>query len=116
MEGVEERLAHVEGRVEGHATMMTDVGGRLIGLDQKFDRKFAELEARLDRRFAEIEAKFERKCAELEARFERRFTELEAKFDRGLGELRREMATNFRWMIGIQFTTLVAILASFIAR
>lgn len=115
MAGVEERLAHVDGRVEGQAQMLTDIGGRLIALDQKFDRKFAELDAKFDQKFAELDAKFDRKFAELDAKFERRFAELYAKFERAFGELHREMASNFRWIVGIQFTTLVALLASLIA-
>jgi uncharacterized coiled-coil protein SlyX len=101
---VEERLAHVEGRIEGQAQMLTDVGARLVALDQKFDLKFAALEAKVDRKFSELEAKVDRRITELEAKFGRKFDALEAK-----------ISSNFRWMVGIQFTILVALLASFIA-
>jgi uncharacterized coiled-coil protein SlyX len=118
---LEQRVAHVEGRVDGQAQMLTDVGARLVGLDQKFDLKFAALEAKFERKFGELEAKFEGKFGELEAKFERKFGELEVKFERKFADIEAKLAaldsrmtSNFRWMVGIQFTILVALLASFI--
>jgi len=75
---VQERVARLEGRVEGHARMLTDVGGAV----RHFETRMGNFEARVDQRF----------------------TALEQKLD-----------THFRWLVGIQFTTLVTLVAALLA-
>ena len=54
MENVEERVAFLEGRVEGHTVMIDDIRETGARLEARFDR----LEARLDQRFAAIDSRF----------------------------------------------------------
>ena len=54
MNNVEERVAFLEGRVEGHNGMIYDIRETAARLDQRFD----QLEARLDKRFAVIDSRF----------------------------------------------------------
>lgn len=112
---VDERVAHVEGRVDGQGQMLTDLSTRLVGLDAKFDLRFAGLETKFDLRFAGLEAKFEKRYDALEAKVDARCNAIEAKFDKRCDAIELKMSANFRWMLGIQFSILVALLASFIA-
>jgi hypothetical protein len=50
---------------------------------------------------------------------EQRFTGVDLRFtalDQKVGNLDRKLETGFLWMVGVQFATLIAIVASFIAR
>ncbi len=93
MADVQERVAQLEGRVEGYVLMLTDVVGAV-----------RHLEARMDQRFIGVDLRF--------TSLEGRLTALHQK----VGDLDRKLETGFLWMVGIQFATLIALLASFIAR
>ena len=93
MADVQERVAQLEGRVEGYVLMLTDVVGAV-----------RHLEARMDQGFIGVDLRF--------ATLEGRLTALDQK----VGDLDRKLETGFLWIVGIQFATLIALLASFIAR
>ncbi|HWN87276.1 MAG TPA: hypothetical protein VNN99_19055, partial [Vicinamibacterales bacterium] len=63
-----------------------------------------------------IEAKFDRRIDELEAKFERRSDGLEDRFERRVEGLEDKMSRHFTWLVGIQVTTLVAIVGALLAR
>jgi len=86
---IQERVARLEGRVQGHAQMLTDVAAAVRHLDARMDR----LEARMDERFTALD----QKIGVVETR-------LEHKLD-----------THFRWLVGIQFAMFVALVASLAA-
>lgn len=79
---LEERVAYLEGLTTEHATGISDLRG---------DTR--DLRADMNQRFDRVDARFDR----VDARFDR----LEARFD-----------TRFMWMIGFQFTALIAAIAA----
>ena len=86
---IEERVAYLEGKVEEHSRawydlkqMMNALDSRIIGLEQRIDRRFEAI----DRRFEAID---------------RRFESLEQRFSR-----------YFLWIIGIQISIFLAVLAT----
>lgn len=100
----EERLAHLEGRVEEHSQMFIDFRGAIRQFEQRVDTRFAAVDAR----FAAIDARFDS--------LERRFDALGIKVEAGFDGLRREMAGHFRWTVGVLVTGLVAVVAAVIAQ
>ena len=90
MATLEERVAFLEGRVDEQSQMVTGVREALVSLEQRMDRRFESLEQRMDRRFQVID---------------QRLTLLDQKLDQ-----------RFAWLVGIQLTTLVAIVAALLAR
>jgi hypothetical protein len=79
---VDERLAFLEGRLAEQSRMFADI--------REDGRQF---ELRLDGRFTSIE---------------RRLTDL----DQSLAAVRRDASIDFRWIVGIQLTTLIAVVAA----
>jgi hypothetical protein len=53
---------------------------------------------------------------QLEHRFDRRFETLEDKLDRRYDAADDKMSRQFSWLVGIQLTTLVAIVGALLAR
>lgn len=83
---IEERLAFVEARVDEHSKAIEEIKGLILNLDQKFDRRIDTFEQRVDRRFEAVE---------------RRIDSLDQKFSR-----------YFLWIIGIQVSIFLAIIAT----
>lgn len=103
MASIEERVAFVEGRLVEHSEMFSDLRAGLSSLGQRI----GHLEQRMDRRFEQVDARF----AQIDARFaqiDARFLQVEARLDRLGGDLSK----NFRWIVGIQITTLLTIVAT----
>jgi len=85
---IEERVANLEGRVEEHTGVWQDIkdmmitqDGRMIGLEQRIDRRFEAI----DRRFEALE---------------NRIQAMDAKFTK-----------YFLWIIGFQFSILLTLVA-----
>ena len=83
---VDERLALLEGRVSEHSQMFPDLREAIASLGRRLDSRMDRLDHRLDR--------------------------LESRLDTDLGTLRTEMTGHFRWIVGIQVTTLIAVVAA----
>ena len=94
MGALEERIAYLEGRGEEHAAAIGEVRADVRDLRTTELRDFR---ADMNQRFDRVDAKVER----LEVRFDVKFDRLEARFD-----------TKFLWLIGFQFTTLIAVIAA----
>jgi uncharacterized coiled-coil protein SlyX len=90
---LEERVAFLEGRVSEDARGMDGIRDALVHLEERMDRRFHAV----DLRFESVERRFEN--------VERRLDSLEDK-----------MSRHFVWLVGIQVTTLVAIVAALVAR
>jgi hypothetical protein len=104
---VHERVAQLEGRVEGHARMLTDVVGAVRHLEARMDQRFTSVDVRfngLEGRLTALDQKFDQKSDALNAKLEQKFETLDRKMD-----------SHFRWLVGIQFAMLIAMLASFLA-
>lgn len=104
---LEERVAFLEGRVVEHSQMVDGIREAIVSLEQRMDRRFDAMDGRFDatdRRFDAIDRRFDA----IDRRFEggdRRVEGLEQKVDR-----------QFRWLVGIHMTTLVAMVAALLAR
>lgn len=94
---LEERLAFVEARVDEHSKAFEEIKGLILNLDQKFDRRIDTFEQRVDRRFEAIE----RRIDSLDQRLSGRIDSLDQKFSR-----------YFLWIIGIQVSIFLAIIAT----
>jgi predicted nuclease with TOPRIM domain len=89
MGALEERVAYLEGRGEEHAAAIGEVRADIRDLRAEMNRRFD----RIDERFDRIDGRFDR----VDGRFER----LETRFD-----------TRFMWLVGLQFATFMAIIAT----
>ena len=112
MATLEERVAYLEGQVSEHTQTLIDIRDSIRQLERRFDGRFDALDRRIDG----IEAKFDRRIDELEAKFERRSDGLEDRFERRVEGLEDKMSRHFTWVVGIQVTTLVAIVGALLAR
>ena len=83
---LEERVAYLEGKVEEHSKGLEDLKHLIINLDQKVDRRIDALDQKVDRFREELSS---------------RIDALDQKFSR-----------YFLWLIGIQITILLAIIAT----
>jgi hypothetical protein len=104
---IQERVATVEGRVEGHARMLTDVAGAIRHLEARMDQRFTSM----DLRFTVIEGRL----TALDQKLDQKIEALDAKLDQKVATLDQKMDSHFRWLVGIQFAMLIAIVASFMA-
>ena len=97
MPTLEERVAYLEGQVSEDSHTLVEI--------RDYIRLF---EQRVDNRFDQVERRFE----QLERRFEARFDSIDRRF-----EVQDEkMARQFTWVVGIQVTTLIAIVGALLAR
>ncbi len=92
---LEERVAYLEGKVEEHSKAWEDLKDMIIHLDQKVDRFRDELSSRINA----LDQKVDRFRDELSSRIDA----LDQKFSR-----------YFLWIIGIQITIFLAIIATFL--
>ncbi|BCB97228.1 hypothetical protein JZK55_21500 [Dissulfurispira thermophila] len=93
---LEERVAYLEGKVEEHSKVWSDLKDMMIN----HDSKMIAFEQRIDRRFEAIDKRFEAIDRRFEA-IDRRFEAIDQKFSK-----------YFLWIIGIQVSVLLAVIAS----
>ncbi|MCL5062818.1 MAG: hypothetical protein M0Z70_10145 [Nitrospiraceae bacterium] len=93
---LEERVAYLEGKVEEHSKVWSDLKDMMIN----HDSKMIAFEQRIDRRFEAIDRRFEAIDRRFEA-IDRRFEAIDQKFSK-----------YFLWIIGIQVSVLLAVIAS----
>src|SRR5712691_4551914 len=91
MPSVEERLAYLEGRGEEHAAAITEVRLDVRELRAEMIRRFEQF----GRRFEQFDRRFEQ--------FDRRFEQIDNRFG--------HMDNRFNWSVGLQFATLLAVIA-----
>jgi len=101
MPTIEERVAYLEGQVSEHSHTLVEIRDSIRQLEGRFDARFDQLERRFDARFDQ-----------LERRFETRFDVGDRRFE-GLDD---RVARHFTWLVGLQVTTIVAILGALLAR
>jgi hypothetical protein len=123
MATLEERVAFLEGQVSEHTQTLIDIRDSIRQLESRVDvrfdavdRRFGALDDKFDRRFGALEDKFDRRFGELEDKFDRRLGALEDKSDRRAESLEDKMSRQFAWLVGIQVTTLVAIVGALLSR
>ena len=89
METVEERLMVVEHKVAENARRIDGLREAIVELGERMDRRFEGMEQRFDRRFEAIDRRFE--------------------------QVEQNLSTHFRWIVGIQMTTLIAMIGAIAA-
>ncbi|MCY4601446.1 MAG: hypothetical protein OXF27_16180 [Acidobacteria bacterium] len=89
---VEERLATVEHKVEENARRTNGLHEAISELGNRMERRFEAVDRRLDA-------------------IDRRFEAIDRRFE----GIERNMSGQFRWIIGIQMTTLIAMIGAIAA-
>ena len=87
---LEERVAYLEGQVSEHSHTLIEIRDSIRHLEQRLDARFDQIERRFETRFDVNDRRFE-----------------------GLDD---KVARHFTWLVGIQVTTLVAIVGALLAR
>jgi predicted RNase H-like nuclease (RuvC/YqgF family) len=111
---LEERVAYLEGQVSELSQGFVEIRDAVRHLEYRMDGRFEAVDQRfesIDRRFEMIDRRFEA----IDRRFEgvdRRFEGLERRLD-GMDS---KMSQQFLWLVGIQVTTLVAIVGALLSR
>lgn len=111
MPTIEERVAYLEGQVSEHSHTLVEIRDSIRQLERHVDTRFDQFEGC----FVQLEARF----AQLEGRSDTRFDQLERRFDvvdRRFEGLDEKVARHFTWLVGIQVTTLAAIVGALLAR
>ena len=97
MPTLEERVAYLEGKVSEQSHAMLEVRDAVRDLERRIDVRFEAI----DRRFENIE---------------RRIETVDAGLSRRMDALDDKVSRQFVWVVGVQVTTLVAIVGALLAR
>ena len=97
MPTLEERVAYLEGQVSEQSHAMLEVRDAVRDLERRIDVRFEAI----DRRFENIE---------------RRLETVDAGLSRRMDALDDKVSRQFVWLVGVQVTTLVAIVGALLAR
>ena len=89
MATVEERVAFLGGRVEEQSQMVNGIREAIVNLEQRMDRRFEAVELQL--------------------------AGLDQKLDQSVAALDQKLDLRFAWVIGIQVTTLLAMVTTLVA-
>lgn len=113
----ETRIAVFETRLDGHDHMLTDVREAIGSLGNRMDGRFISIDRRfdaMDRRFEAIDRRFEAIDRRFEA-IDRRFDAVDLRFvglDQRFDALDSKVSRQFVWLVGIQVTSLIAIVGA----
>ena len=112
MPTVEERISAVEAKLDDVAELKVMIGEFRTDMT----RQFAEVRSDIDRRFTEVDRRF--------TEVDQRFTEIDWRLnevdwrlsgaDRRSETMEQRMERHFMWMVGIQFTVLIAVIVALI--
>jgi uncharacterized coiled-coil protein SlyX len=86
MDRLEERMAYMEGRFEEQALVVNDLKDAVVRLEDRMERRFEGVD--------------------------RRFDAMDRRFDR----LEDRMSRFFIWQVGLQITTLTAVVVALLSR
>ena len=135
MPSLEERVAYLEGQVSEQGHTLVDIREAVRSLERRMDARFEGVDHRfvgLDPRFEAIDHRFDtidHRFDAIDHRFDaidRRFEAIDHRFDaidRRFDTVDRRVVTfdnkvsrQFVWLVGIQVTTLVAIVSALVSR
>ena len=108
MSTIEERVAYLEGQVSEHSHTLVEIRESIRQLERRVDTRFDLLE----QRFTQLESRVDARFDQFERRFETRFDVNDRRFE-GLDD---KVTRHFTWLVGIQVTTLIAIVSALLAR
>lgn len=104
MPTLEERVAYLEGKVEEHSKAWEDLKDMIIHLEGRINA----LDQKVDRRIDALDVKVERFREELSRRID--------SLDHRIDSLDQKFSRYFLWIIVIQMSIFLAIIASFLRR
>ena len=120
-EALEERVAYLEGRVEEHSKAWEDLKDMIINLDQKVDGFRGELSSRigsLDQKVDRFRGELSSRIESLDQKVDRfrdelssRIDALDQRFSSRIDSLDQKFSRYFLWIIGIQVTIFLSIIA-----
>ena len=110
MANLEERLAFLEGRVDEQSHMVNGIREALVNFEQRMDGRFEAI----DRRFEAIDRRFEGLDLRL-AGLDQKLDRSVAALDQKLSAFDQKLDQRFGWLIGIQVTTLLAMVTTLVA-
>jgi chromosome segregation ATPase len=118
---LEERVAYLEGKVEEHSKGLEDIKDLIISLDQKLDRRIDALDQKLDRRIDALDQKIDGRVDALDQKIDGRVDALDQRInrldqridrlDQRIDHLDQKITKYFLWIIGIQVTIFLSIIA-----
>ncbi len=106
---LEERVAYLEGKVDEHSRAWEDLKDMVIHLDQKVDRFREELSSRIDA----LDQKVDRFRNELSSRIDALDQRINI-LDQRINVLDNKFSRYFLWIIGVQITIFLSIIATFL--
>jgi hypothetical protein len=109
MPTVEERISAVEAKLDAVAELKAMIGEFRADVH----RQFADVRTDMNRQFGELRSDMDRRFTEVDRRFndvDRQFSER----DRRIETLDHRIERHFMWMVGIQFTVLIAVIVALI--
>lgn len=105
----DERIAYLEGRMEDHTRQTGELQAMLRETREEMQHRFNGVDTRftaIDARLDAVNGEFGRLRDEMSRRFE--------AIDRQFIEMRGDMREQSRWIIGFQFTVLLAVLGAWL--
>jgi hypothetical protein len=130
-DGILGRAEHGDGRgrlafLEGRVMEIDGIRDAILHLEQRMDRRIEGLEERMDHRFESVDARFasiDSRFQALETRLDTRFQGidsrldgLEATMDARFHSMDDKISRHFVWMVGIQVSSLIAMITAFLVR
>lgn len=106
-QSLEERVAYLEGRVSDHTQAQSELREMVVHLDQKVDRFREELAARISALEQSVNAWFQSVNDQIDA--------LDQSLSTRIDVLNEKVDRQFKWLVGIQITVLVAVVSALIA-
>ena len=77
----------------------------------RLDRSITDLRVDMDKKFIHAEEKIDKRFIHFEERIDKRFIHFEEKMDKKFARIEDIIDRKFSWSIGIQITTLLAMMA-----
>ncbi|MBN2541356.1 hypothetical protein JXI42_00665 [bacterium] len=100
-----ERVSRLEGWKDSQEEVINSIREDLNDIKVRI----THLDSKTDNRIMSLEEKFDNRIMSLEEKFDNRIMSLEEKFDNRIMSIEKKVNTHFRWIVGIQVVTFVAI-------
>ncbi|MBA7533298.1 hypothetical protein ES705_25533 [subsurface metagenome] len=113
---IEERLSKVEGVVSEHDRIFDMIHEEIRDVKVSLDNRIDDFREEINRRFDEAREQTNRRFDEMDKRIDGlggRIDRLDGRIDRldgRIDETNKKLDSNFKWLVAIQITTLVAII------
>jgi chromosome segregation ATPase len=106
---MEERLSKVEGVVSEHDRIFDMIHGEIRDVRVAMDNRIDDFREEINRRFDEAREQTNRRFDEMDKRIDKLDGRID-KLDGRIDETNKKLDSNFKWLVAIQITTLIAII------